>query len=208
MTGPSGCSVCTIWLNIYSHASRSSSVVKSVVGDSVRGPSVSSVGLTEGNWVYAGDLVGGRGRVVQPRTDTRSRWARSRFIRARKSGKIENKSSSQGMYQVYWNSKSTREGGVQGCRRLAFRLVCDLSPLRACPGADTKRHAGGPAASKSRVRRPCPSALTLLGTLDAQTALQPAGGIGAPDPRAYELQVLSPATSSQGFLDRDRLPLL
>lgn len=66
--------------------------------------------------------------------------------------RIENKSSSQRVFLVYCNSKSTRDGGVQGCRRLAFRLVRDLSPLRACPGADTKRHAGGPAAG-SRDRR-------------------------------------------------------
>lgn len=58
-----------------------------------------------------------------------SAWNETERVR-----KIENKSNSQGVFLVYWNSKIASEGGVRGCRRLAFRLVCDLSPPACLPG--------------------------------------------------------------------------
>lgn len=100
--------------------------------------------------------------------------------------RIETKSSSQRVFLVYWNSKNTREGGVQGCRRLAFRLVAAES---ACPGGH-KASCGGLGA-ESRVRHH-PLAGKQAGRAGSLAACR----------SAWSPSLLRPAASSQGFLDQ------
>lgn len=94
----------------------------------------SDVSLTKGG-LYS--RRSGRSKSVSCTVAERRRTAAGRcsaWNETERVRRIENKSNSQGVILVYWNSKISSEGGVQGCRRLAFRLVCDLSPPACLPG--------------------------------------------------------------------------